>query len=215
MKDNITVILYGDLTNNTTQSLSKVLKSGMNVIYSGFVGSPLTETHNNLTICYSNRPEKGSDNRNERIISAAKALSNVKTRYCFAIRSTQLIPENWLDKCISFFVQRSDLEKRIFVDRIDGSVPFGVGTNMFGKTSELIRFWKCELCSEDLYSISKNTYYAVNYLDFYSSLVMDTRLRWRDYLVIHAPKWEEALKRSEVTLPKYFVTLPEMEWKWE
>lgn len=212
MKDKISIVLYGDITNNTLLSLDRCLDSGMDVVYSGFVDCPANLSHNNLTICYSDRPDNGQDNRNEKIVSAAKGLSHIKTKYAFAIKSTQLIPQNWLNKCISFFVERSDLDKRIFVDRIDSLAPFGVGINMFGKTSELIKFWKCELCSGELYSIPKNTYYAVNYLDFYSSLTMDTRLHWRDYLVEQAPKWQEALKRSENTLSKYFVVLPEMEF---
>lgn len=202
LKEKTTLIIHGTIVPETANVIQNCLSSGLEVIYSGWTGKPLSMTHENLICCYSDIPTKDPDGRNTTIISSRKGLKVSKTSYSWLMKSDEIRPIN---TCLSSFAKNDFLGKRLFTPAIYEDVPFGANLSMFGATKDLLRVFNCELDENQDENIADiETYILANYMDFYSTLVCNMRLRWREYLTSEAKNWEHAINASRVTMHKYF-----------
>lgn len=219
--DLVTVVCQGKFLAETVEVLKNYLDVGLQVIYSGWVGEACPVTHENLTVCYSeDLKNPGVGNRNRQIVSSAKGLSKVTTKYAWKVRSDQIYPTESIRQCLDFFFNHKDRDKKIFTPGLYTKEVYHFRDHQsLGKTSEVKRLWSCELDSYEgavdyNACMRAETYIAVNYLDFYSSTVMGQRLRYREYLLDGAPKRAEALEKSNLIMPQYFVPMPRVELNW-
>lgn len=221
MKDEITVVCQGAINSCLQEVLTNYLDAGLLVVYSGWTHEPCPFTHPNLVVCYSQDPANpGVGNRNRQIVSSRRGLELVRSKYAWKVRSDQIYPTLSVEKCLKFFDEHPDKDRRLFTPGLYTKEVFHVRDHqILGKTNELRRFWNCEL---DEYNgpadynevMRAETYLVVNYLDFYSSAAMNMRLNYREYLLDNSPKRAEALAKSNEIMPKYFVPFPKVDFKW-
>lgn len=199
LKQDITLIVHGIVTKDTKTIITDYLNKGYNIIYSGIVNYGLDITHPNLLLCYSNFPDFDTDGRNTFIKTANKGLSASKTKFSWLIKSDELMD---LDNILLSF----DKNKRLmFTKKIYDNIPLACDLSLLGYTKDLLKLFSCDLDSynEDIL-VEPETYVIMNYLDFYSTAVMDMRLRWRQYLTCMAQDIDIALKKSNTIMKKYF-----------
>jgi len=221
MKDEITVICQGKLCIETREVIQNYLNAGLLVIYSGWTNEPCPFAHPNLVVCYSeDLVNPGVGNRNRQIVSSKRGLELVRSKYAWKVRSDQIYPTSSVEQCLKFFEEHPNRDNRIFTPGLYSKEVFHIRDHAtLGKTNELRRFWNCEL---DEYNGTVNynevmraeTYLVVNYLDFYSSTVMNMKLNYKEYLLDNSPKRAEALVKSNEIMPKYFVPMPKIQMYW-
>lgn len=221
MANDITVVCQGRYLPETIEAINSYLDYGLQVIYSGWEGYPIPLTHRNLICCYSTDPvNPGVTNRNRQIVSSRRGLELVQTKYAWKVRSDQIYPVEAIKTYLDFFENHPDRDRRIFTPGLYTKEVFHFRDHQtLGKLSDIKRFWSCELDPYDGppdYNavIRSETYFVVNYLDFYCSAVMSMRLRWRDYLLDNSPKRLEALEKTNQLMPKYFVPMPRVLFYW-
>lgn len=223
MKDkfNITVVCQGKWLPETIEVIKNYLKAGLLVIYSGWVGDPCPATHPQLVACYSEDPENpGVGNRNRQIVSSQRGLELVQTKYAWKVRSDQIYPIESINQCLNFFLEHSDRDKKIFTPGLYTKEILHIRDHQtLGLTKEIRKLWRCELDEYngpvDYNQVTRaETYIVMNYLDFYSTAVMEMRLRWREYFLDNSPKRNEALEKSNKIMPQYFVPFPKIHFNW-
>lgn len=215
--------MQGKFYAETPQVLAEFIKCGRvsKIIYSGWINDVPPLNHEKIIVAYNEDvPNPGIGNRNRQIKTSYNGLKLVQTKYAWKVRSDQLYPVESLDKYLDFFENHKDRDNKIFTPGLYTKEVFHIRDHMqIAKTSMVKRLWSCDY---DKYEgptdynacLRAETYIVVNYLDFYSTAVMDMRLRWREYLLDCSPKRDVALAKSNEIMPKYFVPLPRVDFSW-
>ncbi len=219
LENQLTVVVCGDLLDCTIGVVSNYLENPRinRVIYSGW-GRLFPLVHPKLTVVYNEEPKKpGIDNRNRQIVCSYFGLNTSRTDYSWRVRSDQVLSKEAINECIDHFEQKYVIsDTKLFVSGILGNMVMAVRSDQtFGRTQKVKDFWQCPLdewIGEPDYTKCLRTpsYLTCHFLMRYSSTAFMAITDGKRISFDNAPKRQETINSSRMTLRKQFMCLPKV-----